>query len=81
MFLGTDTLEDHSQLSKKANESSVQMVASFSYEWWRRHAHAIPGYIESLPILCFSGNFATVRGDVYLHACATRYMCAMDFAC
>ena len=31
MFLGRETLEDHSQLPKKANKCSVGAVASFSY--------------------------------------------------
>ena len=31
MFLGRETLENHSQLPKKANKCSVGAVASFSY--------------------------------------------------
>ena len=30
---GRETLEDHSQLCKKANKCSVGAVASFSYVW------------------------------------------------
>ena len=33
MFLGTETLEDHSQLPKKAYKCSIRAVASFSYVW------------------------------------------------
>ena len=35
MFLGRETLEDHSQLPKKANKYSVGAVVSFPYV--RRH--------------------------------------------
>ena len=31
IFLGRETLEDHSQLPKWANKCSIQAVASFSY--------------------------------------------------
>ena len=40
--LGRETLEDHSQLPKKANKCSVRAVASFSYVWRHRHVRVIP---------------------------------------
>ena len=36
------TLEDHSQLPKKANKCSVGAVARFLYVWRQRHACVIP---------------------------------------
>ena len=41
MFLGRETLEDHSQLP---NKCSVRAVASFSYVWRHRHVRIIPTY-------------------------------------
>ena len=42
VFLGSEALEDHSQLPKKANKCSVGAVASFSYVWRHRHVRVIP---------------------------------------
>ena len=42
VFLGRETLEDHSQLPKKANKCSFGAVASFSYVWRHRHVRVIP---------------------------------------
>ena len=48
MFLGRETLEDHSQLPKKANKCSVGAVASFSYVWRRIGMSASSLHRESI---------------------------------
>ena len=42
VFLGRETLEDHSQLPKKAKKCSIGAVVSFSYVWRHRHVRIIP---------------------------------------
>ena len=39
VFLGRETLEDHSQLPKKANKCSVGAIVSFLYIWRHRVIH------------------------------------------
>ena len=81
MILGRETLEEHSQLSKKANKCRVGAVASFSYVWRHRHVRVIPNrestdslihtrcIRESVDSLCRDG--ADMPRPPYIHSLHT----------
>ena len=47
LYIGRETLEDHSQIPKKANKCSIWAVASFSYVWQQGHMSAPSLHRES----------------------------------
>ena len=60
MFLGRETLENHSQLPKKANKCSIGAIVSFSYVRRHRHVRVIPTR-ESTDSLIYKKSIADIQ--------------------